>query len=203
MVHLDIKKELTSSKWKVLPPSSKLQPQPKWEIKHAMCVWLKTLEVTSGFPSNLRSLVSMKDLTLTNYNSYDCHIMLTTFLPIAIKATKSVFLKMATMWSCYFFNEISQKVIDHDELELLKVFVVETLSWFEMCFPPSLFDMMVHLVVHLVPQIETLGPMYLHETWTHEHFMLILNGYVSNCAHSKGSMIVHLSLLVRGFNRHW
>jgi hypothetical protein len=118
MVHLDIKKELTSSKWKVLPPSSKLQPQPKWEIKHAMCVWLKTLEVTSGFPSNLRSLVSMKDLTLTNYNSYDCHIMLTTFLPIAIKATKSVFLKMATMWSCYFFNEISQKVIDHDELEL-------------------------------------------------------------------------------------
>jgi hypothetical protein len=27
----------------------------------------------------------MKDLTLTNYNSHDCHVMLTTFLPIAIR----------------------------------------------------------------------------------------------------------------------
>jgi hypothetical protein len=37
----------------------------------------------------------MKDLTLTNYNSHDCHVMLTTFLPIAIRAIKLVFVKMA------------------------------------------------------------------------------------------------------------
>jgi hypothetical protein len=42
-----------------------------------------------------------------------------------------------------------------------------------MCFPPSFFDIMVHLVVHLVPQIEALGPMYLHEMWTYERFMSI------------------------------
>jgi hypothetical protein len=50
---------------------------------------------------------------------------------------------------------------------------VETISQFEMCFPPSFFDIMVHLVVHLVPQIEALGPMYLHEMWTYERFMSI------------------------------
>jgi hypothetical protein len=48
---------------------------------------------------------------------------------------------------------------------------------------------MVHLVVHLVAQIEALGPMYLHEMWTYERFMSILNGYVSNRAHPEGSMI--------------
>ena len=48
---------------------------------------------------------------------------------------------------------------------------------------------MVHLVVHLVAQIEALGPMYLHEMWTYERFMSILNGYVSNRAHLEGSMI--------------
>ena len=48
---------------------------------------------------------------------------------------------------------------------------------------------MVHLVVHLVAQIEALGPMYLHEMWTYERFMSILNGYVSNHAHPEGSMI--------------
>jgi len=85
-----------------------------------MCVWLKNLKVPSGFYSNIRSLVSMKDLTLTNYNSHDCHIMLTTFLPIAIRAINPVSLKMEITWLCYFFNKISEKVIVRDELESLQ-----------------------------------------------------------------------------------
>jgi hypothetical protein len=48
---------------------------------------------------------------------------------------------------------------------------------------------MVHLVVHLVPQIEALGPMYLHEMCMYEHFMSILDGYVSTRARPKASMI--------------
>ena len=69
-------------------------------------------------------------------------------------------------------------MIDRDELASLNELVVETVSQFEMCFPPAFFDMIVHLVVHLVPQIEALGPIYLHEMWTYERFMSILNGYV-------------------------
>jgi len=37
-----------------------------------------------------------------------------------------------------------------------------------------------------VAQIEALGPMYLHEMWTYERFMSILNGYVSNRATQRG-----------------
>jgi hypothetical protein len=48
---------------------------------------------------------------------------------------------------------------------------------------------MVHHVVHLVPQIEALCPMYLHEMWTYECFMSILNGYVSTRARPEASMI--------------
>jgi hypothetical protein len=47
----------------------------------------------------------------------------------------------------------------------------------------------VHLVVHLVPQIEALGLMYLHEMRTYERFMSIPNGYVSTRAHPEASMI--------------
>ena len=157
--------------------------------KHVMCVWLKNLKVPYGFCSSIRSIVLMKDLIVTNYNSHDCHVMLTTFLPIAIRAINPLFLKMAITRLCYFFNRISQKVIDRDELASLQEFAVETISQFEMCFPPSFFDIMVHLVVHLVPQIEALGPMYLHEMWTYERFMSILNGYVSTRARPEASMI--------------
>jgi hypothetical protein len=80
-------------------------------------------------------------------------------------------------------------VIDRDELASLKEFTVETVSQFEMCFPPAFFDIMVHLVVHLVPQIEALGPMYLHEMWTYERFMSILNGYVSTRTRPEASMV--------------
>ena len=131
----------------------------------------------------------MKDLTLTNYNSHDCHVMLTTFLPIAIRAINPVWIKVAVTRLCYFFNRISQKVIERDELASLKEFAVETVSQFEMCFPPAFFDVMVHLVVHLVSQIEALGPMYLHEMWTYERFMSILNGYVSTRARPEASMV--------------
>jgi len=89
------------------------------EEKHAMFVWLKILSVPSGFCSNIRSLVSMKDLTLTNYNSHDCHVMLTTYLFITIRAINPVFLKMAITRLCYFINKISEKIIVCDELESL------------------------------------------------------------------------------------
>jgi hypothetical protein len=56
-------------------------------------------------------------------------------------------------------------------------------------FSPVFFDIMVHLVVHLVPQIEALGPMYLHEMWMYERFMSILNGYVSTRARPEASMV--------------
>jgi hypothetical protein len=100
-----------------------------------------------------------------------------------------VWIKVVVTRLCYFFNRISQKVIDRDELASLKEFAAETVSQFEMCFLLAFFDIMVHLVVHLVPQIEALGPMYLHEMWTYERFMSILNGYVSTRARPEASMV--------------
>jgi hypothetical protein len=89
----------------------------------------------------------------------------------------------------YFFNRITQKVISKDDLPALKEFIAETLCQLEMCFPPSYFDMMPLLMMHMVDQIEQLGPMYLHQMWTYERFMSTLNRYVHNRAHPEGSMI--------------
>src|SRR6185312_2073718 len=58
-----------------------------------------------------------------------------------------------------------------------------------MCFPPGYFDITEHLMIHIVDQIQALGPLYLHKMWTYERFMSILNRYVLNRAHPEGSMI--------------
>jgi len=108
MVQLGIKKELHP----VRPENRKYHlPAASYNLnneeKYAMCVWLKKLKVPSGFCSSIQSIVAIKDLTLTNYNSHDCHVILTTFLPIAIRAINPVWIKVAVTRLCYFFNRIS------------------------------------------------------------------------------------------------
>ena len=55
---------------------------------------LRGIKVPTSFSSNIKSLVSMKDLIMTGYNSHDCHVMLTVFLPIAIRAIHPEYVKM-------------------------------------------------------------------------------------------------------------
>jgi hypothetical protein len=76
--------------------------------------------VPTGFSLNIKSLVSMKDLTVTNLNSHDCHAMLTVFLPIVIRAISPEYVNMVITRMSYFFNNITQKVIDEAELPALK-----------------------------------------------------------------------------------
>jgi hypothetical protein len=104
--------------------------------------------------------------------------MLTVFLPIVIRAIGLEYVKMVITCLGYFFNFITQKVIDEAELPGLKQFIVETLCQLEMCFPLTFFDIMPHLMMHMVNQIQELGPVYLHQMWTYERFMSTLNRYV-------------------------
>ena len=61
----------------------------------------------TGFSSNIKSLVSMKDFTLTSFNAHDCQVMLTVFLPIVIRAIGPVYVKMVITCMSYFFNCIT------------------------------------------------------------------------------------------------
>ena len=62
---------------------------------------------------------------------------------------------------CLFFNAICSKVIDPLKLDDLKNEVVIMLCQLEMYFPPLFFDIMIHLIVHLVREIKLCGLVYL------------------------------------------
>jgi hypothetical protein len=114
-----------------------------------MCKSLWGIRVPSRFSSNIRTQVSMKHLLLCGYNCHDCHVLLMVFLPIAIKAINLVYVKMVITRLCYFFNKISQKVIDGDKLKDLQEFFRETMAQLKMCFPPEFFDITEHLMIHM------------------------------------------------------
>jgi hypothetical protein len=79
-------------------------------------------------------------------------------------------------------------VIGHKELDDLKAYMIETMYMLEMCFPPF-FDMQEHLMIHLVDQILTLDPLYLHSMFPYERFLTVLKVYVQNHAHLKDSIM--------------
>jgi hypothetical protein len=99
--------------------------------------------------------------------------MMMVFLTIAIRAMKPMRIKVLITCLCYFFNIVSQKVIDRKELDDLKAYMIETMCMLEMCFPPF-FDMQEHLMIHLMDQILTLGPVYLHSMFPYERFLAVL-----------------------------
>ena len=90
---------------------------------------------------------------------------------------------------CSFFSSICCKVIDPLKLDELEEENVVILYELEMFFPPSFFDIMVHLVVHLLREVRLCGPMYLRWMYPVERYMKNLKGYVKNHYHPKASMI--------------
>jgi hypothetical protein len=141
-----------------------------------------------GFSSNISKLVSMNDLSMYDYNSHDCHVIMMVFLAIAIQVIKPVHVKIIITRLSYFFNIISQKVIGHKELDDLRAYMIETMCMLEMCFPPF-FDMQQHLMIHFMDQIHTLGSLYLHSMFSYERYLVVLKSYVRNHAHLEGSIM--------------
>jgi len=96
---------------------------------------------------------------------------------------------MTIMSLCFFFNTISQKVIDEESLDELNKRLFETIVLLEAYFPPSFFDPSVHLMAHLITEIRYLGPVFLHHMYPYERFMSTLNKYTKSWVHPEGSMV--------------
>ena len=158
------------------------------EEKIKFCKCLRGIKVPTGFSSNVKNFVTIEELT-SGYNTHDCHSMLSVFLAIAIRAVKPEYIKLVVTRLCYFFNAVGKKVISLDELNDLRLHIKETMCMLEMCFPPSFFDTMEHFMIHIVDQVFTLGPMYLHHMFPFERFMYVLKRYVRTRSHPEGSMI--------------
>ena len=85
-------------------------------------------------------------------------------------------------------QQISQKAIDQSSLSRLQKDVVQSLVSLEMTFSPSFFNIMTHLLVHLVKEIGILGPIFLHNMFPFERYFAVPKKYVRNRARPEGSI---------------
>ncbi|KAL4564962.1 hypothetical protein LXL04_029041 [Taraxacum kok-saghyz] len=138
--------------------------------------------------SNIKRFVSMKDYKLIGMKSHDCHVLMTHMIPIAIRGILDDDIRHTVTKLCLFFNNIHSKVIDVEDLEQWQKDIYVTLCELEMHYPPSFFDIMVHLISHIVQEIKACGPVFLRYMYPFERYMGILKGYVRNRNRPEGSI---------------
>jgi hypothetical protein len=130
----------------------------------------------------------MLEKKFVNLKSHDCHVIMTQLLPVALRGILPPHVCLATMKLCAFLNAISQKEINPFDLATLQNDVVQCIVSFELVFPPSFFDIMTHLLVHLVKEINILGPMFLHNMFPLERFMGVLKNMFTSGVDQKEAL---------------
>ncbi|XP_062028678.1 uncharacterized protein LOC133744616 [Rosa rugosa] len=165
-------------------------PLASWNLlleeKRAMCMSFFNMKGPYGISSNIRNLVSLDDLRLVGLKSHDCHMVMQQLLPIAIRSSLEKPVRFAIIRFCLFFKAICSKVIDVRKLKKMQEDLVLTVCELEKYFPPSFFDIMIHLTVHLVREVELCGPVFFRWMYPFERYMKTLKGYVRNRNHPEG-----------------
>jgi hypothetical protein len=106
--------------------------------------------------------------------------LLTQMIAVGIQNILLVNVREAIMNFCFFFNAIGQKVLSEEALESLEKRHYETLYFLEIYFAPAFFDINVHFTTQLIKEIKLLGPVFLHQMYTHERFNGILKSFIRN-----------------------
>ncbi|XP_074297146.1 uncharacterized protein LOC141627831 [Silene latifolia] len=157
--------------------------------KIIVCQSLNGVKVPHGYNSNISYLVSIKDCKLVGMKSHDCHVMLTQLLPVAIRSVLPKHVRQIITKLCLFFDALNSKDIHPDTLDDLQANVVVTLCELEMYFPITFFDIMVHLVIHLVREIKLCGPVFQRNMWAMEREMGTYKRRMKNRCRPEGSIV--------------
>jgi hypothetical protein len=130
--------------------------------KMSLCNCLHGIKVLTGYSNNVSRMVNMKTLKVRFKKSHDCHVLMGLFLSIPIRGIPPVEVQDMIMKLCSFFNTISQKAADPMKLTKLQDDFILMICNLETIFPPSFFDLMPHLPVHIVHEMKYLGHVLLH-----------------------------------------
>ena len=131
----------------------------------------------------------MKDLKLVGLKSHYCHVLMKQLLVVAIRDILPNKVRHAITRLCFFYNATCSKFIDPLKLDDLENDAAIILCRLEIYFPPSFFDIMVHLIVHMVREIKLCGLVYLWWMYLVEHYMKILKRYTKNRHYPKAYIV--------------
>jgi len=114
---------------------------------------------------------------LYNMKSHDHHVMLQHILPCSICNLLHLGLRRAFIQFERAFQRICTKVLNSTDIPSLKTYVVKTLCMLEMWWLLGFFDLMTHLIIHLVEKLEICGLVASRWCYPIERYLYVLKKY--------------------------
>ena len=111
-----------------------------------------------GYASNMGRCVDMKKHKLFGMKSHDCHVFMQRLIPIAFRELLPGNVWQAVTEISIFFKNLTSTVIKKEDMEHLEKDIPIILCRLERIFPPSFFDSMEHLPIHLAYESMIAGP---------------------------------------------
>ncbi|CAI9115088.1 OLC1v1015922C1 [Oldenlandia corymbosa var. corymbosa] len=156
--------------------------------KNTFCDILRNVKVPDGYSSNISRCVQLTPPKLIGLKSHDYHILMQQLLPIALRKMLSTSIRSPLLRLCAYFRELCSKEIFPEDVARLENEIPVILCELEKIFPPSFFDIMVHLPVHLATEVKLAGPVYYRLMYPIERYLGTLKSHVRNRSILEGSI---------------
>ena len=147
---------------------------------------VSAIRTPTGYGSALGK--HLKKNRFMGLKSHDYHCLVQQIIPVTIRTLLQPLQRTALIRLGKSLSRICAKVVDKSEIDALRLYVVETICVLEVCFPPAFFDVMQHLLVHLVDELEVCGPVGGRWMYPCERYLGTLKSYVRSKAHPEASM---------------
>ena len=142
--------------------------------------------VPTGYSSTLIKHIGEKKLS--GMKSHDHHVLLQQILPSALRNSLKKGPRNAIIRVGNCFQRICLKVIKRSDIPSLRLYVAETVCQLEIWFPPGFWDIMPHLMLHLVDEIEIYGPVHYRWCYSIERYLGTLVRYVRDKSRPEAAM---------------
>ena len=115
-----------------------------------MMQWvLEKLRFSDGYAGNIMKGVNMSTLRIGGLKSHDYHVWLERVMLVMIRGYVSEEIWRVLAEVSYFFHQLCAKELDPKVIEKLEKQAPELLCKLERIFPPSFFNPMQHMILHL------------------------------------------------------
>ena len=126
--------------------------------KEVLCDWLKNIKFSDGYMSYLARCVDMRKFKLFGMKSHDCHVFMQMLMPVDFRELLPSKVWEAITELSLFFKNLTSSEITMANMEKLEGEISVIICKLEGIFPPSFFDIMGHLPVHLAHEAKLSGP---------------------------------------------
>jgi hypothetical protein len=127
---------------------------------------------------------------LSALKSHDYYVLLQQLIPACIQYFMAEGPRNAVMRLGNVFRMICNKVVNLAEISNLKLYTVETMCLLEMWFFLAFFDIMTHLVLRLIDELDICSPVHARWMYGVKHYLGVLKGFVCSRAWPEASIAI-------------